>query len=283
MTASVRSSTGSEARPPRTWWRTRYFRSCSHVLHVDNLGFGELSRYSGGPFRGTWTRRVDTFAQQGYRLTNYAPEAQCTPTRSARMTGWHAIRSGTACYRELPLAAGSWPGSETLGDLLDDARYACAVYGKWHVGERDGRWPTDHGFAEWYLREWYGPPCTYGKALLPTDPWYELPSETDCRGWSRAHADEPDVAERDQLTLEVRRDCDVDYLRRASAFMGDAADHETPFFVYFNHSLAFKGRTGTGRLARQLCSSWIPTSARCWTCSRHSVLPTTRSSPPGSE
>ena len=120
------------------------------------------------------------------------------------MTGWHAIRSGTACYRELPLAAGSWPGSETLGDPLDDARYACAVYGKWHVGERDGRWPTDHGFAEWYgFGEWYGPPCTYGKALLPTDPWYELPSETDCRGWSRAHADEPDVAERDQLTLEV--------------------------------------------------------------------------------
>ena len=146
-------------------------------------------------------------------------------------------------YRELPLDGGSWPGSETLGDLLDDARYACAVYGKWHVGERDGRWPTDHGFAEWYgFGEWYGPPCTYGEALLPTDPWYDLPSETQCRGWSRAHADEPDVAERDQLTLEVRRDCDVDYLRRASAFMGDAADHETPFLVYFNHSLAFKGR-----------------------------------------
>ena len=38
-------------------------------FHVDNLGFGELSCYSGGPFRGTWTRRIDTFAGQGYRLT----------------------------------------------------------------------------------------------------------------------------------------------------------------------------------------------------------------------
>jgi hypothetical protein len=34
-------------------------------FHVDNLGFGELSCYSGGPFRGTWTRRIDAFAGQG--------------------------------------------------------------------------------------------------------------------------------------------------------------------------------------------------------------------------
>ena len=39
-------------------------------FHVDNLGFGELSCYSGGPFRGTWTRRIDAFAGQGFRLTN---------------------------------------------------------------------------------------------------------------------------------------------------------------------------------------------------------------------
>lgn len=49
-------------------------------FHVDNLGFGELSCYSGGPFRGAWTERIDAFAKQGFRLTNYAPEAQCTPT-----------------------------------------------------------------------------------------------------------------------------------------------------------------------------------------------------------
>jgi arylsulfatase A-like enzyme len=63
-------------------------------FHVDNLGFGELSCYSGGPFRGTWTGRVDSFAAEGVRLTNYAPEAQCTPTRSALLAGRHAIRSG---------------------------------------------------------------------------------------------------------------------------------------------------------------------------------------------
>jgi arylsulfatase len=37
-------------------------------FQVDNLGFGELSCYSGGPFRGTWTRRIDAFAQHGFRF-----------------------------------------------------------------------------------------------------------------------------------------------------------------------------------------------------------------------
>jgi arylsulfatase A-like enzyme len=46
-------------------------------FHVDNLGFGELSCYSTGPFRGTATTQIDAFGE-GFRLTNYAPEGQCT-------------------------------------------------------------------------------------------------------------------------------------------------------------------------------------------------------------
>lgn len=113
-------------------------------FHVDNLGFGELSCYSGGPFRGAVTSRIDAFAGEGFRLTNYCPESQCTPTRSALLTGRHAIRSGT---HSVPLGSpGDWGlvgWEKTLGDLLTEGGYACAVYGKWHVGEGPGHWPTD--------------------------------------------------------------------------------------------------------------------------------------------
>ena len=34
-------------------------------FYVDNLGFGELSCYSGGPFRGAATSRIDAFAGDG--------------------------------------------------------------------------------------------------------------------------------------------------------------------------------------------------------------------------
>jgi hypothetical protein len=177
---------GSRWLPGRT--------SCSSTSTTS--GFGELSCYSGGPFRGTWTRRIDAFAGQGFRLTNYAPEAQCTPTRSALLTGRHAIRSGN---HSVPLGApGGWglvAWEKTLGDLLSEAGYSCAVYGKWHVGEGPGRWPTGHGFAEWY-----GPPRTYDEALWVDDPWYD-PKRDPVSRMVEIRQGERDVTEHDQLTL----------------------------------------------------------------------------------
>jgi arylsulfatase A-like enzyme len=201
-------------------------------FHVDNLGFGELSCYSGGPLRGAWTRRIDAFADEGLRLTNYAPEAQCTPSRSALLTGRYAIRSGN---HTAPLGApGGWglvAWERTLGDVLSEAEYSCAAYGKWHVGEGRGRWPTDKGFEEWY-----GPPRTYDEALWPTDPWYDPRRDPVSRMVEIRRGDD-DVTEGEQLTLEVRRDCDREYLRRAESFIRAKAAAEIPFFVYFNHSL----------------------------------------------
>jgi Sulfatase len=216
----------------------------------DNLGFGEPSCYSGGPFRGAWTERIDAFAQNGFRMTNYAPEAQCTPSRSALLTGRYSVRSGT---HSVPLGVpGGWglvAWEQTLGDLLTDGGYSCAVYGKWHVGEGPGRWPTDKGFAEWY-----GPPRTYDEALWPEDPWYD-PGRDMVSRMVQIKRGEPDVTEAEQLTLDVRRDCDAEYLRRAGAFIRASVESDDPFFVYFNHSLMhmpvipreeFKDKSGNG-------------------------------------
>lgn len=225
-------------------------------FHVDNLGFGELSSYSGGPFRGTTTGRIDAFAQEGVRLTNYCPESQCTPTRSALLTGRHAIRSGT---HSVPFGApGGWglvAWERTIADLLSEAGYACSAYGKWHVGEGPGRWPTDKGFEEWY-----GPPRTYDEALWPADPWYD-PARDPVSRMVEIRRGEADVTEREQLTLDIRRDCDREYLRRADAHIRRSVGQQTPFFVYFNHSLMhlpvlpreeFKGRTRQGDWADSL-------------------------------
>ena len=225
-------------------------------FHVDNLGFGELSCYAAGSFRGATTARIDEFAEDGIRLTNYAPESQCTPTRSALLTGRHAIRSGT---HSVPIGQeGGWglvAWERTLGDLLSEAGYRCAVFGKWHVGEGPGRWPTDHGFSEWY-----GHPRTYDEALWPTDPWYD-PDRDPVSTMVEARAGDDDVTEGAQLTIDVRRDCDADYLDRSERFVRDAVADDTPFFLYFNHSLMhfpvvareeFQGRSGNGEWADSL-------------------------------
>src|SRR5262245_48594659 len=62
---------------------------------MDNLGYGEVGAYGGGMLRGAPTPRIDTLATEGMRLLNFNVEAQCTPSRSAIMTGRFPLRSGT--------------------------------------------------------------------------------------------------------------------------------------------------------------------------------------------
>ena len=38
----------------------------------------------------------------------------------------------------------------TLAEMLGDAGYATGMFGKWHLGRTEGRFPTDQGFDEWY-------------------------------------------------------------------------------------------------------------------------------------
>ena len=70
---------------------------------MDNLGYGELGCYGGGILRGAATPRIDKLATEGTRLLNFNVEAQCTPSRSALMTGRFAIRSGT---HSVPIGGG---------------------------------------------------------------------------------------------------------------------------------------------------------------------------------
>jgi arylsulfatase len=63
-------------------------------FNVDNPEYGELGCYGSSILRGADTRRIDLFAREGFQLINFAPEAQCTPSRTALLTGRHTIRSG---------------------------------------------------------------------------------------------------------------------------------------------------------------------------------------------
>jgi arylsulfatase A-like enzyme len=65
------------------------------VMLMDNLGYGELCVYGGGILREAPTPTIDQLAAEGTRLRNFNVEAQCTPSRSAFMTGRFSIRSGT--------------------------------------------------------------------------------------------------------------------------------------------------------------------------------------------
>jgi len=115
----------------------------------DNLAWGEVGCYGGGVLRGAPTPRIDKLAAEGLRLLNMNVEAQCTPSRSALMTGRHPLRSGT---QTVPITGGPdgltrW--EVTIAQALSDAGYATGMWGKWHLGsDPEHRSPVDFGFDE---------------------------------------------------------------------------------------------------------------------------------------
>jgi arylsulfatase A-like enzyme len=221
---------------------------------VDNLGHGELGAYGGGMLRGAETPNLDTFAAEGIQLMNFAPETQCTPSRSALMTGRYSIRSGNHTVALAGSTGGLVTWERTLGDLLSDEGYATAIVGKWHIGASEGRWPTDHGFDEWI-----GIPHSYDEALWADDPWYDPKRDPVAYVLESKRGQPPQQVE--QLTVDVKVNLDRTYLDRSEAFITRAVADGKPFFLYFNHTLMhlpvkprpeFKGVTGHGDWADSL-------------------------------
>jgi len=221
---------------------------------VDNLGYGELGVYGGGATRGAPTPRIDKLAGEGLRLTNMNMEAQCTPSRSAILTGRYAIRSGTHSVPFGGVADGLTQWEVTLAESLSAAGYATALNGKWHLGSHDGRLPNDQGFDEWY-----GIPRTTDEAFWPGSAGYSpniMPPEQIMEG--RKGEKSRDVKVYD---LEQRRLIDAEITRRSIAFMERQAQARKPFFAYATLTQphlptlpnpAFAGKTGNGDWADML-------------------------------
>ena len=63
------------------------------LVLMDNFGYGEIGVYGGGVIRGAPTPRIDSIAAEGFQLTNFNVEAECTPSRTSLMTGRYGIRA----------------------------------------------------------------------------------------------------------------------------------------------------------------------------------------------
>jgi len=224
------------------------------LILVDNLGYGELGVYGGGATRGAATPRIDKLASEGLRLTNMNMEPQCTPSRSAMLTGRHAIRSGTYAVPYGGMAEGLTQWEVTMAESFSDAGYATALYGKWHLGSHDGRLPNDQGFDEWY-----GIPRTTNEALYFASPGYSpqlMPPEQIMEGRKGEKSRELKAYDLDQ-----RRLMDAELTRRSIAFMERQASARKPFFAMASLTQphyptlphpAFAGRTGHGDWADML-------------------------------
>src|SRR5215212_7113883 len=210
---------------------------------ADNLGYGELGAYGGGMLRGAPTPRIDKLAGEGTRLLNFNVEAQCTPSRSALMTGRFAIRSGTY---EVPISGapdGLTLWEVTIAELLSAQGYATGMWGKWHLGSAEERFPTNQGFDEWY-----GIPRTYDEAMWPSlnETRSMWPSVGNNQGWNAKAAGPEYIYEARKgdkprqiavLDVDRRRTMEAEITSRAVDFIKRNASEDKPFYAYVSFSV----------------------------------------------
>jgi arylsulfatase A-like enzyme len=227
--------------------------SAPNIVFVlaDNLGWGEPGCYGGGTLRGAPTPCIDRLAAEGLRCTNFNVESDCVPTRSALMTGRHPIRTGALQSVPAGLPQGIIPWEVTLAQLISARGYATGCFGKWHLGDREGRYPKDRGFDEWY-----GIPRTTNESMFTSTPGFDpgvVPMPYVMEGRRGSPAKNLHVYD-----LEARRRIDSELIARTIEFMQRHAAASRPFFAYVPLTQLhyptlphpdFAGRTGAGEFA----------------------------------
>ena len=231
------------------------------LVLMDNFGYGEIGVYGGGAMRGAPTPRIDSIAREGLQLTNFNVEAECTPSRSALMTGRYGIR--TRQRADQP-PRGVWYGITkweiTLAELLSDAGYATGIFGKWHLGDTEGRFPTDQGFDEWI-----GLPRSSDRAFWPDSNSFQPnshPSAKFTHVMSAKKGEKP--VEGAVYNRAKRATIDREITDQAIDFMTRMSGAGKPFFAYLPYTQThepvdphpdFYGSTGNGSFADVLAQT----------------------------
>lgn len=229
------------------------------LVVMDNFGYGEVGVYGGGVLRGAPTPNIDSIAADGFQLTNFNVEAECTPSRSSLMTGRYGIRTR---QRVDGPPRGIWYGLTkweiTLAEMLSDEGYATGMFGKWHLGKTEGRFPTDQGFDEWY-----GIPSSSDQAFWPDSYSFQKDAGvklthvmTSKKGETPKEGEVYGRAKRATIDREI-----TDY---ALDFIARKAKAKQPFFAYLPYTQThepvdahpdFRGKTGNGSFADVLAQT----------------------------
>ncbi len=224
------------------------------LVLLDNFGWGEPGFNGGGGIRGAKTPRLDQIAAEGLRLTNFNVEVQCTPSRAALLTGRYAVRTGNGV---VPVGDGiyglvGW--EQTLAESLSGAGYATGIFGKWHLGRTEGRYPTDQGFDEWF-----GIPNSTDEATYAQQPGFTGSGVAETSVMRARRGELPEIVR--PYRMDYRGLIDADITEAALDFMRRKAALENPFFLYVPYTAThypvsvhpdFSGLSGNGTWADML-------------------------------
>lgn len=120
-------------------------------IFADDLGIGDIGCYGQQKIE---TPNIDRLAKTGLRFTQfYSGSTVCAPSRASFMTGLHTGHTAVRGNKEFhPEGQTPLPDSVvTIANLLQNAGYATAAFGKWGLGfiSTSGD-PNKKGFDEFF-------------------------------------------------------------------------------------------------------------------------------------
>lgn len=126
------------------------FGTPPNIIHImwDDTPMGEVGIPEIQKLRGFETPHINQMAAEGINFMRMYTEPSCTQSRAAVITGRHPIRNGLVNVG-FPYEYGGLAASEiTMAEVLSDAGYATAFFGKAHMGDIEESYMTRQGFDE---------------------------------------------------------------------------------------------------------------------------------------
>jgi arylsulfatase A len=208
------------------------------IIFLDDSGWSDFRPFGTPAYP---TPNVERLARQGCSFHNfYVPQAICSASRSALMTGCYPGRTKVFGAHP-PRARGLDPKFATMGEVLKPAGYRTAVFGKWHLGDQPDTRPPVRGFDE---------SCGL---MYSNDMWEFHPEsperfrEFPLQFWENGKIKVERVTPQEQPMLTTW------YTEHAVDFIG--RNKAQPFLLYVPHSMPhvplfcsdkFRGKSGAG-------------------------------------
>lgn len=214
------------------------------IIFADDQGYGDLGCF-GSKIE---TPNIDRMAKEGRRFTSfYVSQAVCSASRAALLTGCYSNRVGIMGALGPSARHGINADEMTVAEVLKQADYKTAIYGKWHLGHHKEFLPMQHGFDDYF-----GLP--YSNDMWPYHPGVRhLPMEERLKRWPHLPLIDKNEIVNSKVTPEDQTHLTTWYTERAVKFIEDAKD--SPFFLYVPHSMPhvplyvsdkFKGKSKEG-------------------------------------
>ena len=225
-----------------------------NIIYIlaDDVGWGELGWQGGGKHRGTPTPELDKMAFKGMRFWAAYAEPSCTPSRIAINTGRHPVRTGLLSVLWPGQTEGLSPEEVTLAEVLSQAGYHTAMWGKWHLGELPQQAPENQGFDYAYYGLFNGAPDAWADSAAlfnqPTPlkgPFYDFPGNEKYKEMTgidlsvagyvgrKSKGRKPIEGPAGKLSVKRQDVFEKESIRQILDYVKEKGKSDRPFFIYW--------------------------------------------------